>query len=67
MLVFKPENYGIIGFLETTKALAGVPFMAQQLTNLNRVHEDVGSSPGHAQWGKDPAVTVKCGVGCRRG
>ena len=34
----------------------GVPFVAQQLTNLTRVHEDVGLTPGLAQWVMDPVL-----------
>ena len=35
---------------------SGVPFMAQQLTNLTRIHEDTGSNPGLTQQTKDPVL-----------
>ena len=40
-------SYFII--LAASVKLQGVPFVAQQLTNLTRIHEDVGSIPVLAQ------------------
>jgi len=37
-------------------AYAGVPVVAQWLTNPTRNHEVAGSVPALAQWVKDPAL-----------
>ena len=35
---------------------SGVPVVAQQVKNLISTHEDVGLTPGLAQWVKDPVL-----------
>ena len=37
--------------------LLEVPIVVQQTKNLTSIHEDTGSVPGLAQWGKDLALS----------
>ena len=48
--IWRNENYS------HQKDMAGVPAVAQRVTNLTRIHEDVGSIPGLTPWLKDPVL-----------
>ena len=47
--------------------IVGVPVVAQRVKNPTSIHEDENLIPGLAQWVKDPAVALSCGVGGRLG
>ena len=65
---FKSHSTRILG---TGTALANVWRWSSRCgaveKNLTRNREVAGSTPGLAQWIKDLALTVSCGVGHRRG
>ena len=47
--------YRLVLYKDIKKAM-GVPFVAQQLKNLTRIHEDMGLIPSLTQWVKNPAL-----------
>ena len=46
----------LFGLHDDCEIHLGVPFMAQQLVNPTRIHEDAGSIPGLTQWVKDEGL-----------
>ena len=50
--------------MDVKNVAVGLPVLAQQVKNLASIHEDVGSTPGLAQWVKD--LVLPAGCRCKR-
>ena len=50
------QRWPITQFKNKKILFYGVPFIAQWLTNLTRIHEDVGLIPSLAQWVKETVL-----------
>ena len=59
LCLYAPQD---LGGISKRNQVAGVPFLAQWLTNLTRIHEDVCSIPGLVWWVK---VWHCCDLWCR--
>ena len=53
---YRFQAWGCIRALLLIRTPGRVPVVAQWLTNLTRLHEDVGSIPGLIRCGKDPGL-----------